>query len=233
MRVCASLILSFIIFNAKAQSPVNTAKLADSLLSTGNHTVCLITYQFPSNIERLQKKALDSLHRFKTQNLLAKQLDVKLLEDGTSYGLHFKPEFGLSTQEFDTLFTGFQVKRKAVYGDTLSIYIANVKGVISFNATGKLVVYNGLSINTGKAQIVYNAYLLTRENAVQKPFYAPTLVGYEVDWPVPVDKKKTNPSTGIMGLTIGRDNDNGRSTIALLFKNLLAHTGPVAIELLN
>jgi hypothetical protein len=230
-------LLSFLIlivsFTAKAQSPTETVKLADTLLTTGNHKVCLVSYRFPPAIEVLQKKALDSLHHFKTQNLLARQLDIKLLEDGTSSGLHYKPEFGLTRPEFDTLFKAFQIRRKTVFGDTLSIQITNVKGIISFIGTGKLAVYNILSINVSKAQIIYNRYLLTRESIAKGPFYAPPLSGYEVGWPTPVDKNRSYSNTGITGFCIGRDKDNGLSTIVLLFKGLLIRTPPVAIALLN
>jgi hypothetical protein len=234
MRIYTTLILFLIsCFSIKAQTPTETVKLADTLLATGEHKVCLVTYRFPPAIEVLQKKALDSLHHFKAPNILAKQSDIKLLEDGTSYGLHYKPEFGLTRAEFDTLFIGFQIRRKAVFGDTLSIQITNIKGIISFIGTGKLAVYNSLSINVSKAQIIYNGYLLTRETIANGPFYAPPLKGYEVLCPMPVDKKKSNLNTGIAGLCIGRDKDNNLSTIALLFKGILIRTAPVAIAFLN
>ena len=220
--------------SVKAQTPSETVKLADTLLTTGEHKICLVTYRFPPDIEALQKKALDSLRHFKGGRLLDNKLDIKVLEDGTSSQLHYKPQFGLTHAEYDTLFRAFQIRRKTVFGDTLSIQITNVKGIISFSATGKLAVFNTLSINVSKAQIIYDGYLLTRETAVPGPFYAPPLTGYEVVFPVPVDKKRSNPNTGIMGLFIGRDRDNnGLSTIALLFKGILVRTEPVTIAFLN
>jgi hypothetical protein len=234
MRIYTTLILFLIsCFSVKAQTPVETVKLADTLLTTGEHKVCLVTYRFSPDIEALQKKALDSLRHFKGGRLLDNKLDMKFLEDGTSSQLRYKPQFGLTREEYDTLFNAFQIRRKAVFGDTLSIRITNVKGIITFNTTGKLAVFNTLSINVSKAQIIYGGYLLTRETAVQGPFYAPPIAGYEVVWPVPVDRKKSNPNTGIMGLCIGRDNENKVPTIALLFKGILVRTEPVAIAFLN
>src|SRR5580658_3578302 len=98
MRIYITLLCGLLFsFNLKAQTSPETVKLADTLLTTGEHKVCLVTYRFPPEIEALQKKALDSLRHFKGGRLLDNKLDMKLLEDGTSSMLHYKPQFGLTT----------------------------------------------------------------------------------------------------------------------------------------
>jgi hypothetical protein len=225
--------LLIISFSTKAQSVRETIRLSDSLLTTGDHKVCLVTYRFPERIEALQQKAIDSLKHFKSKDVITSKLNLKLLQDGTSSGLHFRPEFGLTKPEFDTLLNAFMIRRKAVLGDTLSIHITNGNGFISFNAPGKLGVYDQLLINTKNEQVVYDGYLLTREEIAHGPYYAPTLEGYDLVFPVPIDKKRTNPFTGLVGFAIGRDKDNGRTTLILLFKPMLTKTNAVTMALMN
>ncbi len=232
MRVCITLFLLIILCShTKAQSPVETIKLADSLLKSGDYKACVVNYEFPDTIKRLQEKAIKNLDK---NPKLADKFIEKFVSTGTVGMLHYSSDYGLTRDEYDSMIAGFRIRKKAVLKDTFGISVKKENGVISFNAKGKLAAFNNLSIHVNTSKIIYDNYLLTREGAIQGgQIYAPALYGYEVSWPVPVEKKQSNYYDGASGFSIGKNKDDDRITLALLFQSNLPRKEPIVITILN
>ncbi|MEI9933262.1 MAG: hypothetical protein WDM71_00020 [Ferruginibacter sp.] len=232
MRIYTVLVLVLIFcFGVKAQSPVETIKLGDSLLKSGDYKACIVVYEFPDTIKRLQEKAIKSLDK---NPKLADKFLAKFVSTGTVGMLRYSSDYGLTKGEYDSMIAGFRIRKKAILKDTLDISIKKENGIITFNAKGKLAAFNKLSIHINTSKIIYDNDLLTREGAIQGgQIYAPILYGYEVSWPVPVENKKTNYYDGASSFSIGKNKDDDRVTLALLFQSNLPRKEPIVITILN
>jgi hypothetical protein len=231
MRIYAILILMLLFsFGTKAQLPINAVKLADSLLSSGNHQACFVSYEFPERIRILQEKAISNL---KSNPQWADKYIVILMEQGFGY-IHYMDAYGLTHQEFDTLLIGFKNRQEAILKDTFDIRIKKDNGLISFYAKGKASVYNYLSIDTKKNQIIYDHYILTGEYVITGKFYAPILQGYEVcGCSGTVKGEESKLSLDANCFSIGINKDDNRATIVLLFQRDIRHIDPITITILN
>lgn len=233
MRYSLTLLFGLMVFlDVRAQTP-HTAALADSLLRPGNFKAALVSYEFPPEIARLQQKALQHLEG--DPQWARKYVTSQVRRGVTVPDIPYLDASGLTRQEFEQMLDGFRKKRQAVLKDTFAISIIKVKGVICFKGSGKLAVYNYLTIDPGKGVIVYDNYKLEGEIKLDGKIYAPVLHGYEAAGSEEIPGT-THTANGFSGFSVGKNEHDDRTTMILILqpiRNGRATFEPIPITILN
>lgn len=208
--------------------PLKTVALSDKLLKSGNHKVAITSYEFPNDIQELQEKALKNL---RANPQWTHSYIIKQVESG-SKTLNFMEAYGLTEQEFNKMLTGFKNDKKVIFRDTVNLKIQRLNGVITFNAEGKLIPFNYLTIDTKKNQIIYDNYKLTREvELTGQKEYAPILNGYESFWGEVIPGKKSKSNKGA-DFSIGINSGDIRPTLCLILQSTINDTEYLIITVL-
>ena len=229
MRIFLTLILLMtFVLTIKAQ-PRNTVLLADSLLKSGNFKAAIVSYEFPPIIRELQEKALKNL---KGNPQWADKYIVSMVKRGTS-DIQYMDAYGLTEQEFVQMLDGFKNKKKVILKDTFDIAVRKKNGLTTFHGSGKLSFFNYLTIDKKNSQILYDNSRLTREVELRGKFYAPILYGYEAFWNEEIQGKKQMVKAGCSGFSIGRNENDNRTTMCLLLQYDLSKSEDIIITILN
>lgn len=199
------------------QTP-KTIALADSLLKAGKFKAAIVSYEFPADIQALQNKALKNL---KANPQWADKYIVSLVGRGSWRDLTFMDAYGLTRQEFDAMIAGFKIGKKAILKEESDITIARYNGLITFKAASRLAVFNHLTIDVRKQQIVFDNRLFHKEVECRGKFYAPDLTGYEAFRSQEVQGKQQQTKYGSVGFTIGRNSGDTKPTLCLLLQSSL------------
>ncbi len=201
----------YVIINGQT---IDAVKLADSLFKPGALMAAITTYDFPKEIKRLQEKALSSLKSSSRKGdsslvFLIKKGDVdipKLLDD-----------YGLTESEFDKMISGFRKKREPIFSDTTAFKIKKVNGILIFETTKKMHLFNYLSIDTKRDNILFDNLTTTKELQISGKFYAPTLVGIETHTSKIANADKNKSGIVNFGLAIGVNKGDERPSMTLIY----------------
>ena len=194
------------------QTP-KTVALADDLLKSGTFKAALVAYEFPSDIQALQSKAVKNL---KANPEWADKYIVFLVQRGAWQDLKFMDAYGLTRPEFDKMIAGFRQGMKSILKDKFDITITKANGIITFKAASGLQVYNYLSIDVNNKTVTFDNRLLRKELELRGKFYAPALFGYEVFNPMDIQGKKQQTKYGSVAFAVGKNTGDNKTTLSLV-----------------
>ena len=207
----SSSLFALCIFTTSFSQTVKAVALADSLIHAGTFKIAVTTYTFPTEIKKLQEKALSNL---KSNIEWSDKYVIKLVEEGDK-DLRFMDAYGLSKEEFTTMLKGFKRGMYAVLSDTNIINIKKQNGIISFNSTGKFSLFKYLKINTISHTISFDNLTLKKEVKINGKFYAPILNGFEAFSSTGTVSPGLQKKISFFALSVGVNNQDTRTCLSL------------------